>query len=451
MQVSIETTSGLERKMTVAVPSSEVDTAVNARLQEAAKNVRLNGFRKGKVPLGVIKKRFGKGVRQEVLGELMNHSYYQALSQKSLRPAGQPRIEATRTDEGQDLEFTAFFEVYPEISLPDFSTISVEKLVAEVNDENIDKMIETLREQRQTWETVERPVADKDMVRIDYEGFIDDKAFEGGKAKGARVVIGSQRMIPGFEEGLIGKAKGESVSLSLSFPADYHNSDVAGKAARFEVVVQEVQARKLPSLDEEFFSSFGIEEGGIDAFRNEVRQNMEREMRNASRSKLKNATLDQLIKSCEVTVPRALLAAEIVNLRNQALQQMGGGRNMDPSLLPDELFRDQAQRRVRSGLILAEIIREQKLEPDPAKVKETLEEIASTYETPEEVVKWYYANPDQLANVESAVLEDQVFDVIFSRAQVAEKTVGYERVIQSEAPARTDNPVAASDEAASQS
>ena len=432
MQVSIETISGLERRMKIAVPSTEVDVAVNSRLQEAAKSVRLNGFRKGKVPLGVIKDRYGKGVRQEVLGELMNRSYYQALTQESLRPAGQPRIEATHTDEGQDLEFTAVFEVYPEISLPDFAALNMEKLVAEVDDKNIDKMIETLREQRQTWEPVERPAAMKDMLNIDYQGSMSGEPFPGGKAKGAKLVLGSNRMIPGFEDGLVGKSAGESVVLDLVFPEQYHNAELAGKQAQFEISVNAVLAQTLPELTDEFFSSFGIEEGGEPAFRDEVRQNMEREMKTASRNKLKNATVEQLIKACEVVIPKALLDSEIQNLRQQAVQQMGGGKQIDPSLLPDELFQEQAQRRVSSGLILGEVIKQQNLQPDSAKVRSMVEEIASTYESPDEVIKWYYANPEQLSTVESAVLEDQVFDYILSLAAVTEKSVSYEKVIQAE-------------------
>lgn len=448
MQVSIEATSGLERKMTIAVPRNEVDLAVKARLQEAAKSVRINGFRKGKVPMGVIKNRYGKGVRQEVVGELMSQSYYRALSQKSIRPAGQPRIEATRTEEGQDLEFTAVFEVYPEVNLPDFSALKLEKLVAVVDDENIDKMITTLREQRQTWEKAGRAAELKDMVNIDYAGSIDGAAFAGGKAKGAKIVLGSNRMIPGFEEGLVGKTAGETVTLDLQFPEQYHNAELAGQATQFEITINEVLEQTLPELNDAFYASFGIDEGGESAFRDEVRQNMEREMKSASRNKLKQSTVERLIAVCEVVAPKALLDAEIVNLRNQAIQQMGGGKNIDPQLLPDELFREQAQRRVVSGLILSEVIKQQTLEPDPAKVRTAVEEIASTYESPDEVVKWYYANPEQLASVESAVLEDQVFDYILSLAKVTENSVSYERVIQVESRDNSPTDSAAPNETA---
>ena len=322
MEISVEATNDLERKMTIAVPSEEVDSAVNERLQEAAQTIRLNGFRKGKVPLKVVKSKFGKGVRQEVIGELMNRSYYEALNEKNIRPAGQPRIETNEIDEGKDLEFTATFEVYPEIELPDFSTLEVEKLVADVTDKNIDDMIETLREQRHSWEKVEREAADGDMVNIDYVGRRDGEEFQGGSAKGANLVLGSGRMIPGFEDGLVGKQAGETVTLDLTFPENYHNKDLAGQTTQFEVTVNSVSEKVKPELNDEFFASFGVEEGGVEAFRKEVAENMEREMKSAGRNKLKNKVLEVLLKQCQVQVPQSLVAGEISNLRNQALQRV---------------------------------------------------------------------------------------------------------------------------------
>ncbi|MCB1672234.1 MAG: trigger factor [Gammaproteobacteria bacterium] len=436
MEISVEATNELERKMTIAVPSGEVDSAVNARLAEAARTVRLNGFRRGKVPLKVVKSKFGKGVRQEVIGELMNQSYYEALTQKNIRPASQPRIETNEVNEGKDLEFTATFEVYPEIELPDFSTLKVEKLVAEVNDKNIDDMIETLREQRQVWEEVDREAATDDRVNIDYVGRRDGEEFKGGSAKGANLVLGSGRMIPGFEDGLLGKKAGDSVTLDLTFPENYHNKELAGQATQFDVTVNSVAEQVKPELNDEFFASFGVEEGGIESFRKEVAGNMEREMKAAARNKLKNKLLDALLKTCQVQVPPSLIAGEIRNLRSQALQRMGAGagQNVDPSLLPDELFREQAVRRVTSGLLLGEVISSQNLEPDPARVRTAVEEVASTYESPQEVVNWYYSNEEQMSAVESSVLEDQAFDFVLEQATVTEKQVSYEDVIKAESP-----------------
>ena len=435
MQISIETTTGLERRMTVEVPAAIVESAVNARLQEAAGNVRLNGFRKGKVPLKVIQGRYGKGVRQEVVGEVMSKTYYQAISEQNLKPTGQPRIEPKSLEEGKNLAFVAIFEVFPEITLKDFGKLKVEKLVADVGDENIDKMIETLRQQRQSWEPITRQSKNKDRITIDYIGTMNGEAFNGGSAQGANLVLGSARMIEGFEKGLLKKKAGDEVVLDLVFPEDYQNKELAGKPVKFEIKINSVNAPVLPELNDEFFAVFGIEDGGIDAFRKEVAANMSRELNNASKAKLKNRVMDLLLAQNEVALPSVLVKNEIEALRQQALQQFGGGKkNVDPSMLPDELFREQAEKRIALGLILGEVIKSKGLKADPAQVKSTIEDIASTYESPEQVVRWYYSNKEQLASVESSVLEDQAFDAILAEAKVTEKSVSYDDVIKPDAP-----------------
>ena len=430
MQVSVETTEGLERKLTIAIPGDRVDTAVNARLQEAAQTIRLNGFRQGKVPLKVVKNKFGKGVRQEVVGELMNQTYFEAIAQESLKPAGQPRIEPTSMDEGKDVEFVAVFEVYPEIELPDFAAIKAERLVAEVSDDDIDEMIETLRKQRQTWVPAERAAADGDMVNIDYVGKKEGEEFQGGKAAGQNLVLGSERMIPGFEDGVIGKSAGEDFTLQLKFPDDYHSEELAGAEVEFELTLNTVSEQSLPEVNEDFFKSFGVEEGGMEAFREEVSNNMQREMKNASRNKLKTTLMDALISDLEVAIPAALMSNEIHQLKHQTVQQMGGGQGFDPHSMPDDLFREQAKRRVTLGLILGEVISQQSIQADADKVRDAVEEIAATYESPEEVVKWYYSNEEQLQGIESSVIEDQVFDYIIEQAQVSDKEVSYQDVIK---------------------
>lgn len=431
MQVSVETMEGLERKLTIAVPSDRVDSAVNERLQEAAKTIRLNGFRQGKVPMKVVKNKFGKGVRQEVVGELMSQTFYEAISSESLKPAGQPRIETTKAEEGQDLEFTAIIEVYPEIVLPDLSKVEAERLTADVTDSDVEEMIDTLRNQRMTWEVVEREAADKDMVNIDYTGTKDGEEFAGGKAAGQSLVLGSERMIPGFEDGIVGKSAGDEFTLDLTFPEEYHNDDLKGAAVQFALKLNSVSEQKLPEVDEEFYKSFGVEEGGDEAFKKEVTNNMQREMKTASRNKLKNAVMDSLLGMVEITPPSSLVSSEIYQLKQQMVQQMGG-QGMDPSQLPDDIFTEQAQRRVVLGLVLGEIIRDQNLSADPAKVREAVEELASTYESPEEVVNWYYSNEEQLNAIESSVIEDQVFDYIIETAGIGEKQVSYQEVIKPE-------------------
>ncbi len=445
MQVSVETTDGLERKLTITVPSDRVDSVINARLEEAAKTIRLNGFRKGKVPLKVVKNKFGSGVRQEVVGELMSQTYYEAISQEGLRPAGQPRIEPAVMEEGQDLEFTAVFEIYPEVQLPDFSRISAEKLVADVTDNDIDEMIETLRKQRQTWEEIEKEAAEKDMVNIDYVGKKDGEEFEGGKAAGQSLVIGAGRMIPGFEEGLIGKRAGDSFTLPLTFPEEYQNKDLAGADVEFDFTVNSVSEEKLPDVDDEFFKSFGVEDGGLDAFKAEVTKNMQREMKTASRNKLKTAVMNALLDLVKLDSPTALVDQEIQQLKQQMMQQMGGGQNTNPGQLPDEIFKKEAQRRVKLGLVLGEVMKAENIQADPVKVREAVEEVAATYESPEEVVNWYYSNAEQLSAIESDVVEDQIFDHIIEAADVAEKTVSYQEVIQAETSAASQDTVVEDD------
>ena len=432
MQVSVETTEGLERKLTIAVPGERVDMAVNTRLKEAAQTIRLNGFRQGKVPLRVVKNKFGKGVRQEVVGELMNQTYFEAISQESLKPAGQPRIEPTIMDEGKDLEFVAIFEIYPEIVLPDFAGIKAERLVAEVSADDIDEMIETLRKQRQTWEPVERAAADGDMVNIDYVGKKEGEEFEGGNAVGQNLVLGSERMIPGFEDGVIGKSAGEHFTLQLKFPEEYQSDELAGAEVEFDLKLNTVSEQNLPQVDEEFFKSFGVEEGGDEAFREEVSKNMQREMKSASRNKLKTTLMDSLVSDIEVKIPAALMSNEIQQLKQQTVQQMGGGQRLDPNTMPDDLFLDQAKRRVTLGLILGEVIAQQSIKADADKVRAAVEEIAATYESPEEVVKWYYSNEEQLQGIESSVMEDQVFDFIIEQAEISDKQVSYQEAIKPE-------------------
>ena len=428
MQVSVETTEGLERRMTIAVPSERIESDVDLRLRKTAKTVRLNGFRQGKVPYKVVKKKFGKGVRGEVIGEVMSQSFYDAVSQENLKPAGQPKIEPVDTDEGKDLKFIAIFEVYPEVELPDLKNIAIDKPVADVAEKDIDQMVETLREQKKSWRDVDRKATDKDLVNIDYLGKKDGVAFEGGSAKGTNLLLGSEQMIPGFESGIVGKKTGDQFVLDLSFPANYNNADLAGEDVQFEITLNSVKEPNLPEVDEDFFKSFGVEDGDETAFRSEISSNMERELKTATRSKMKNAVMNALVDLANVEVPEALVEVEVANLKTQAVQQMGN--SADPSILPDELFKEQAEKRVVLGLLLGEIMKEQEIKADPLKVRESVEELASTYESPDEVVNWYYGNQDQLSTIESQVVEDDVFDFILTEAKVTEKKMDYQDAIK---------------------
>lgn len=437
MQVSIETTTGLERRLTVGVPAEQVDSEVESRLKQAAKTVNLNGFRKGKVPLKVVKQRFGAGVRQEVLGEVMSRSFYEAVQQEGVNPAGQPSIEPKEMGEGKDIEFVATFEVYPEIELADVSNISVSKPVADVTDKDIATMIETLQKQQGTYKNVRRKAVKENRLNIDFVGTKDGEAFEGGTAEGQELILGSNSMIPGFEDGLIGAKKGEEYVLDLTFPEDYQSEELQGAAVQFTVKVNQVAALELPELDDEFFSKYGVEEGGEEKFREEVRNNMERELKNATKNKVKTQVMDALLDANSVDVPQSLVASEIEALRGQMMQQFGGAaENMDlKSILPDDMFTEQAERRVSLGLVVGELVKKEELKVDADAVKAMVEEMASTYQDPEEVVNYYYSNRELLAGVESAVLEDQVVDHILEKAKVEDVKSDYEEVIKPAAQA----------------
>tara|TARA_B110000003_G_scaffold18156_1_gene17734 strand:+ start:571 stop:1953 length:1383 start_codon:yes stop_codon:yes gene_type:complete len=430
MQVSLETTSGLERRMHITVPSSEFEGQVEAKLKQTAGQVRLKGFRPGKVPMKEVNRRFGAGIRQEVSSEMMESSYREAIIKEEVSPAGSPQIEDIKIEQGQDLEFTAVFEVFPEIALADFSGIEVAKPEADVTEADIEKMIETLREQRKVFEAVDRAAQNDDKLNIDFEGFIDGEAFEGGKAEGSDLVIGSGSMIPGFEDGLIGAKAGEDTELNVTFPEDYQSSDLAGKDALFKVKVNSVLEAKLPELDESLFEQFGVTEGGLDAFKTEVTANMEKELKAAIATKVKNQVLDGLAETNDVLVPQALIDSEIDRMRREAVQQFGGQQQIDPSILPAEMFQDQASKRVVLGLLVNAIVEEKSLSADADLVKEKITEMASSYEEPEQVINYYYSNEEQLNQIQNLVLEEQVIDTVIAEAVVTTEAMGYEEAIK---------------------
>ena len=439
MQVSIQTTSGLERRLTIGVPAERVDSEVSARLKKASGNVRLDGFRPGKVPMKVLRQRFGAGIRQEVLGEVMSQSFGEAVVQENIKPAGQPEIEPKTIEEGKDLEYIATFEVFPEVEVKDFSSVEVEKLTAEVADSDVDNMIETFRKQQATWEVVERAAAKEDQVNIDYAGTKDGEAFEGGSAEGSDLILGSGSMIPGFEDGIVGMKAGEEKVVAVTFPEDYHSEELKGAAVEFKIKVNAVKEQKLAELNEELFSKYGVSEGGEEKFRADVKENMARELTNAAKAKVKNQVMDGIIALYpDMQVPKALAKQEVGVLRSQMMQQFGGmqqNQSLDlESLLPDDMFNEQAERRVRLGLILNEVISAEGIKADAEKVKETIEGFAATYEDPQEVINYYYSNQQQLQQVESMVIEDMVVDHILSKAKVTEKASSYDEVLAPEAP-----------------
>ncbi|MDG1582810.1 trigger factor [Pseudomonas sp. GOM6] len=433
MQVSVESTSALERRMTIGVPAERIETEVTKRLQQTARRAKVAGFRPGKVPMNVIRQRYEDSARQEALGDLIQATFYEAIVEQKLNPAGAPSVEPKTFEKGKDLEYVATFEVFPEIQLAGFDGIVVERLQAEVADSDVDNMLEILRKQNTRFEAVERAAENGDQLNIDFVGKIDGEAFAGGSAKGTALVLGSGRMIPGFEDALVGVKAGEERVINPTFPEDYQNLDLAGKAAEFTVTVNSVSAPQLPELNDDFFALFGVKEGGMEGFRAEVRKNMERELRQAIKSKVKNQVMEGLLAANPVEVPKALIGNEVNRLRVQAVQQFGG--NIKPDQLPAELFEEQAKRRVVLGLIVAEVVKQSELKADEARVRELIEEMASAYQEPQQVVAWYYKNDQQLNEVRSVVLEEQVVDTVLQKAKVTDKAVSYEEAVKpAEAP-----------------
>ncbi len=436
MQVTIETTSNLERRLTVGVPAEQVDGEVDNRLQKAAKNVRLPGFRPGKIPMKVMRQRFGGNVRQEVLGEVITRSFKEAVMQEKLRPAGEPLFEPKTMEEGKDLQFVATFEVFPEVELSEMTGFAIERPVAEVKDEDVDRIIDSFRRDQGEWKEVERAAKEGDKVNIDYVGTRDGEAFDGGSAEGQDLELGSGGMIPGFEDGIVGMQAGEQKTLELTFPESYHNEELQGAAVEFAVTLNTVTELIPAELNEELFEKYGVSEGGEEQFRKDISENMARELKNAIEGKVKQQVMDAVVDAhASLELPKALVEQEIGTMRNQMFQQFGGGASKDldlNSLLPDEMFAENAERRVRLGLVLAEYVAKNELKADGEKVRAFIEEMASTYETPQEVIDYYYSNEEQLGSVESKVLEDQVVEKILEGADITDKDCSYQEAVARE-------------------
>ncbi len=435
MQVSVETTSGLERRLTITIPAQKIQSEVDTRINKIAPQAKIDGFRPGKVPVSVVRQRYGEGVRQEVLGDLMSNSFQDAVIQEKLRPAGQPTVEPRQIENGKDFSFTATFEIYPEIKIKDINGAEVVRAKVEINDADVDTVIETIRKQQANYTEADKAAEEGDRVVIDFEGFKDGEAFEGGKGEGHHLVLGSKQMIPGFEDGLIGAKKGEVKELNLTFPEDYHAEALKGAAVVFKVTVNAVEARELPAIDEAFMARFGVKEGGVDALKVEVRKNMERELKQTLKNHLKKQVLDAVLEKNKIDVPNALIQQEIGVMRRQMLQQFGGGAQFDgmdlDNLLPAEMFSEEATRRVTLGLLLSQVVEDKAIKATDEKVREAVEEIASAYEVANEVIDWYYKNRQQLAQVEALVLEDTVIDTLLAVANVKEQAMSYDEIMKS--------------------
>lgn len=424
MQVSVETTQGLGRRVTITVPAADIQKAVDSELKKAAKTVRIDGFRKGHVPMSMVKQRYGMSVLNDVLGDLMQRNFINAIIENKVNPVGAPDYKPEQFKEGEDFVYSVEFEVFPEIELKDLESIEVVKPIVTVKDEDVDNMLETLRKQQAEWKDKEGEVAAEDRVTVDFNGSIDGEEFEGGKAENFVLAMGQGRMIPGFEEGLIGHKAGEEFTIDVTFPEDYHAENLKGKKAQFAINLKKVEERELPELTEEFIKRFGIADGSVDGLRAEVRKNMERELKNAIRTRVKSQVIDGLVKANEVDVPAAAVDSEIEVLQRQAAQRFGGDEKQALQL-PRELFEEQAKRRVIVGLLLGEVINSNELKAEDERVKALIDEMASAYEDPSEVVEFYNKNEQLMNNIRNLALEEQAVEKILATAKVTEKETNF--------------------------
>lgn len=431
MQVSVEELGTLERRVRVEIPEDRIASQVEDRLKNLSRTTKMDGFRPGKVPLKVVQKRYGDQVRAEVVGETLRSSFYEALTEKQLNPAGQPKIEPEQTDAGQGLTYTATFEVYPEVKPAPVDQLTIERPVCEVNETDVEQMIETLRKQQQELEPVERAATDGDTLQVDFVGRVDGEIFEGGEGQDMQVEIGAGRLIPGFEEGLKGARPGETRTLDITFPEDYGKAELAGKPATFEVTVKQVQEPRLPALDDEFFQKFGVTEGGIDAFKAEVKRNMQREAEQALRSRTKQAVMDALYAANTVEVPAAMVEAEQERLLEQAknnLRQYGIGEEQLQGM-DKESYADEARKRAALQLLVRELVQANDFKAETSEVRALIERNAAGYENPEEIINWYFADKSRLSEVEALVMEDKLIDWILDQATVTEQPYTFDALM----------------------
>jgi trigger factor len=426
MQVSVSATSGLERRMEVAVPADRISTAVEQRLKEISRTARLKGFRPGKAPLPVVRKQFGEQVRAEVMGDLMRRSLAEALSQEKLTPAAGPRIEPIAMTPGSDLKFAATFEVLPEIRVKSPATMAVERPSATVGEADIDAMLESMRRQRPAFTAVDRPARETDRATVDYTGSIGGEPFEGGEGKDVAILIGSRQSRPELEEGLKGAVAGESRAVAVTFPDDLSNKTLAGKKAELALTVKSVEEQSLPVIDEEFCRGFGVEEGGVDALRAEVRKSMERELADVIRNRVRTQVLDALYAENPIDIPRALIEEQVQQLQIDAARRMGVREASQ--LPPRQPFEAPARKRVALGLLMGQIVKTESLPVDRQRVQARVEELAAGYPNPDEARRAYQHNAEALRQIESVVLEDQVIDWILERAKVTDAPMTFQEI-----------------------
>jgi len=433
MQVSVETIEGLGRKMTIELPQADIDSKVAERLRSISKTVKINGFRPGKVPMKVVKKRYEPQVKGEVLGALINDSFYKAVQQESLRPAGQPEIKPVEGAENsaEGFSYEATFEVYPEFDPKFDKSLKITRPVVEIQATDVDEMIEKLLEQRKEFNLVDREAANGDQIIMDFTGRLDGEEFDGGKAEKTPLVLGENQMVPGFEDQLFGMKAGDEKTINVSFPDPYQAEHLAGKECEFDIVVHEVKESTIPELNEELVKSYGIEDGNVETLRADIHKNMERELKARLDNDVKSQVMDGLLKLNPIDVPAALVKEEIGRQRQQFLEKMKnqGQAEMDGSTLADELFEEQASRRVRLGLIVGEIVRRDSITADAGKVREQVEHMAGSYQDPQQVIDYYYSNEELLQNIEGLVLEDTVTQAVVEKSSITDESRAFNDVM----------------------
>ena len=425
MQVSVETIGTLGRRLKVAVPADQVEKEFNARLQRLSKQVKMPGFRPGKVPLKMVEAQYGGRLMDEVAGELIQTTLYEAIGSQGLRPAGDPRIQRKPVTRGEQLEYTVEFEIFPEVKRFDLTGQRIERPVVAVSEEDVSRTLETIRKQRAAWKPVEREARVGDRVSIDFVGRLDGKEFEGGKANGFQLVLGSGTLIEDIEQGLVGGKTGDMRHIPARFPADYRHSVLAGKTADFEVKLNEIAEPILPELNEAFAQELGVKDGGLDKLRADVRTNLEREAAGRARAVVRARALKLLLDANPVEVPRSLLDTEIQRLKTS---DMSSGLNA----ADETTYERRARSRVALGLILGEFIRSRGLVPDPARVRARLEEMAGDYESPQEFIQWHYEKPERLSEIESLVMEEKVVEDLLVSADITEKTMSFQELLKAE-------------------
>ncbi|MDP2818357.1 MAG: trigger factor [Polaromonas sp.] len=433
MAVTVETLEKLERKMTLTLPVNTIQSEVDSRLKRLARTVKMDGFRPGKVPMNVVAQRYGYSVHYEVMNDKVGEAFSQAANEAKLRVAGQPRISEKEGAPEGELAFDAIFEVYPEVKIGDLANAEVEKLTSEVSDEAIDKTVDILRKQRRTFaqRAMDAAAQDGDRATIDFEGKIDGETFAGGKAEAFQFLVGEGQMLKEFEDAVRGMKSGESKTFPLSFPADYHGKDVAGKQADFMVTVKKIEAAHLPEVNEALAKSLGILDASVEGLRADIKKNLEREVKFRLLARNKNAVMDALLANAELDVPQAIVQAELERMVEGARADLKqrGIKDADKAPIPDDIFRPQAEKRVRLGLVVAELTRANNLFPTSEQVKAHVQELASSYEKPEDVVRWYFGDEKRMAEVESVVIENNVTDFVMGKAKVVQKAVAFDELM----------------------